>query len=474
MSPAPLPTGRPRHLPQRAPFRRSRIGLLALLAALCWASQADAGGWSSLGAGATRVGMSAVVAKVDDATAIYHNVANLSLRRGQEFHASSIFGYATASGKVLQSIDPDTGEDFYSETFEPNVNYAAFPFLSYVSDFGTDKWRFGVANYFPNLAGGSLDPESPARYLIVEGYFMTNYTSFAAAYKVSETLAVGASLDFIYARQQGNQKINLFDLTEGTGIPDAVRGLLDGLADIQAKRSTDTFTLGYHLGLHYKPAENVSIGLTYFEQSVFVMDGDLRLVAPDEEPFYEAFLGVTEVTAQAEQEYFVPRTIRIGMNFVVNPKWNWGLDLTWWDYSYWDEQRITYPDIDDTVVGQLFPGILPSVSIAPKNYDDSWEVAVGAEHTVNERWKVRFGFQYDDSPIPNETFTIDSITADQWGITAGFEYAINPGRSLLGIGFQHREVKKRDIRNSLTNPPNNVKIIQSFADSIMVEWKYFI
>lgn len=459
-------------MPTRAHRVRPLLGVV-LSILLIGPSSVLAGGSASSSAGATRVGMLAVVGKVDDATSIFHNVGNLGLVRGREFYASSVLGYANASGKVLESIDPVTGEDYYSETFAPSVNFAAFPYLGYTDDFGLERWKFGVANYWPNLAGGALEEEGPARYLIVQGYFATNYTSFAANYKVSDSLYVGASLDVIYARQYGYQKINLYDLTEGTGLDPNLRDLLQNVSDIQAKRLTDTWDIGWHAGLHYKPAENVSIGLTYYEAKTLIADGSLRLVAPDEDPVFALILGdVTEVETDAEVELFIPRNVRFGANFIVNEKWNWGFDVYWWDYSKYDQQRITYPNINDTIIAELFgEGLLPSVSISPKNYDDSWEIDIGVEHTINDRWKVRFGVQYDDSPIPNETFTIDAITADQWLVAAGFEYRINENQ-IFGFGVQHADLFLRDIRNSLTNPPNNVKIIQSTAQSIMLEWRY--
>lgn len=469
---------------------RRLVTLVAALAvcALTKVDPVQAGGWSVSDAGATRIGMYAVMGKVNDPTAIFHNVANIATTDGLQVNGSMLAGFATAQFQ-LQKWDFRTGKPIYdaegepvdSETSTPDLNYGAFPYFGMTYDFGlADKgWNFGIATYFPNLTGGSIAEDSEFRYNIVRGFFITNYTSFAVAKKINEQLYVGLSLDSVYALQTAKLYFRIETLAgydpDTLALLDLVGGLPNG--DLKTNLTVGEWKPSYHLSILYKPAPNVSLGVTYFERVDFNLDGDIRLRISDED---YALLGQLQpilgtipqiINADLEQTMFVPRSIKMGMNFIVNEKWNWGFDVYWWDYSKFQDQTRTITGLPEAV-SNLAPGDSAEVVLTgPKLYQDSWQFSLGAEHIVNERWKLRFGVSYDDSPIPNSTFTIDALTSDSMSAAIGFEYQVNE-RNSFGFGFQHIIFATRSIRDSLTDPPTNGEIITSFTDSVMLEWNY--
>lgn len=445
----------------------SALGMgLALLPASAWA-----GGWSQNDTGALRVGMAAVVAHNTDPTAIFHNPANIALVRGNEINASMLAGFAVASFRV-QLKDPASGDLYESEVIRPVLNYGAFPFFGYTFDGGLEKWRFGVANYFPNFTGGSLEEDGPARYHLVEGFFASNFTSFATAYKVNDQLSLGVSLDFIYALTQGYQKIRARDL-----IPEGYESFLPIVDqfvpnDLKAQLKVDDFTVGYHFGINYHPAENVHFGVTYYEKVNFLQEGDIKLILTKGDNLF----GVSRVTTAVTENNLSPRTIKFGASFQVNEKWMWAWDVYWWDYSKYQQKKRKFPDAEKDLgtiplVGSILGEVLGEGLISPKIYQDSWQFCVGAKYQLNPIWQLRFGYCYDDSPIPNETFSIDSLTSDSHTFQIGFDHKLNE-RTNVAMGYQYIEFVKRQINNSLTEPPTNGRILQSATHSVMVELRH--
>jgi long-subunit fatty acid transport protein len=433
------------------------VAAVVLLGVL--APTAYGGGWSVNDCGATRVGMYAVIGKVNDPTALFHNIANIATVRGTHLNISGLGGFASVKFKLLEEVDPVTGERYYSDVIKPKVNWGAFPFTGITFDAGLEKWRFGVSNYFPNLTGGILDENGPARYHIIKGYFATNYTTFAVARKITDQLYVGAGPDLIYALTVGNRKMNLYNIT---GLP----GFKD-YSDLRIFQQIDKFTYGWHASVLYIPDPKVRIGISYFDRVNINFDGDITMKTSNNEELF----GFQQVDVPITLNQLIPRGLKMGMSFVVNEKWNWGLDLYWWDYSKFKQQKMVL-DFDSVPgLGPILGTFMGNKTYIPKNYHDSWQVCAGAEYTVNEKWKVRFGMQYDDSPIPDESFSIDALTSDTTAFAFGFEYAIKP-HSRFGLGYQHLMFAKRDIKNSLTDPPTNGKIIESATNSLMLEWNY--
>lgn len=451
-----------------------RGSLCLLAAAVLMPGMASAGGWSQNDTGAKRVGMSAVVGHVTDPTAIFHNPANIALVKGNELNASMLAGFAVASFKV--ELKDDAGQPYLSEVIRPVLNYGAFPFIGYTFDAGLEKWRFGVANYFPNFTGGSLEEDGPARYHLVEGFFASNFTSFAAAYKISEKVSVGLSVDAIYALTSGYQRLDVTSILP-PDTPPGLAAIARQLGDVKVQLQVDEFKFGWHAGVNYRPAENVWFGMTYYERIDFDQEGDLRLILTGQgRQIGESLLGLTQITTAVSENNLAPRTVKVGAWFKVNEKWSWAWDLYWWDYSKFQQKKRKFPNAKEDLepiplVGPVLYQFLGPGLYSPKLYQDSWQVCLGAEHTLNEEWKLRFGFAYDDSPIPNETFSIDSLTSDSYTWQIGFDHKLNE-RTNFAMGYQYISFAKRKISNSLTDPPTNGRILESATHSVMAEVRH--
>lgn len=453
---------------------RSVLVLIILFSA----AEVLAGGWSANDAGAYRVGMWTAVTKADDPTAVWHNPSGLLHRSGSEINASALAGFATAEFRIFGQ-DPDTREFTLSDVQKPVLNYGAFPFFGYATDFGLERWRFGVASFFPNFTGGSLRENAPTRYHLVEGFFASNFTSFAASYKVSDQLYLGFAVDGVYALTIGYTKLNLaLQLEED----DPFLPLAEQFNDFKLQFEVDQFQVSWHAGLTYMPVEGVRMGITYYPEINFLLEGEVDVIPTggDQDVIYNLTGGpnggIRTINTKISETQISPQTIKIGFLFDINERWQWGFEFYWWDYSKWDEKIRRFPDLADDygdipILGDAITGFLGEALVSPANFDDSYQIGGGVEYIVNENWTVRGGISYDDSPIPNSTFSIDTLTSDNIGIGGGFAYTKDQ-KNVFSFSYQRIFFKTRRIRDSLTSPPTNGQIEKSFTDSVMLEYKY--
>jgi hypothetical protein len=93
----------------------------------------------------------------------------------------------------------------------------------------------------------------------------------------------------------------------------------------------------------------------------------------------------------------------------------------------------------------------------PSRYHLSYQVAVGG---LVRPWRRRPGLElmlgigYEESPTPNETFSLSNPTMDHLKLTAGVRWRINRSWR-VGLTYLLYVFLERRIRNSLTNPPTN-------------------
>jgi long-subunit fatty acid transport protein len=68
---------------------------------------------------------------------------------------------------------------------------------------------------------------------------------------------------------------------------------------------------------------------------------------------------------------------------------------------------------------------------------------------------LMLGGQYDKSPAPAKTVTLDQPSFSHWGLHSGARYSV--GRYRLGASYIHYWYDIPTITNSITLPPSNVR-----------------
>lgn len=412
---------------------RPNRGLLAALAgilvSLC-CSSVMAGGFSSLDFGSRRMGGFTVVGRPDDATAIFHNPAGLTLRTGNDLY---IYG-ALIVGELAMRFYDSQGVLRPDHEVTPDFNIGALPFLALTSDFGTEKLRLAVGLYAPNGFGAAMPDHEPTRYHVTQALFVTSSATVAAAYEFSKKVSVGLSASLVYTYLNAGRVMNPSVLSD----PD------ERFKPLSETRSMDfdltiegqAWNLGWGAGILLTPTPELTLGASFTGGSGLTLEGPVTLEAPDG----------SSIGSRHSTEMVLPFALRAGISYSPVQQFEFSADITYWHYQVLQEQRskLTTP-----LMGM-------SEFRDAKNHGNSVLWCVGVNYHVTPEWELMMGWQMDFTPTPTATYSIQTPSRDSKGVAVGTRWQATPSIR-LGAAFNRIWFDLVDIQDSLTLPPTNVK-----------------
>ena len=96
--------------------------------------------------------------------------------------------------------------------------------------------------------------------------------------------------------------------------------------------------------------------------------------------------------------------------------------------------------------------------VLPRNWEDSWSFAVGAEYELGHGNAIRAGFFHDQGAIPTSTVLVDDPDADKNAITGGGTIRVAKGL-LLDLSAEYRKYSDITVTDSVydfaTHPDPN-------------------
>ena len=76
------------------------------------------------------------------------------------------------------------------------------------------------------------------------------------------------------------------------------------------------------------------------------------------------------------------------------------------------------------------------ISSSPQNWHDSWRAALGVSYKPGDRWKLRAGAAYDESPVPDRFRTARIPDATRVWLAVGLQYRVMASGT-VDIGYAH-------------------------------------
>lgn len=410
------------------------LATLLLASAIVPPPPAEAGGFSTSEFGIRRMGMLAVVAKADDVTALFHNPASLVLLEGTEFQFSTSVFLLDLGIRMYDSkgqLRPD-------HEITPDWTIGVIPFIGVGTDFGTKKLRGAFAIYSPNAFGAMLPENEPSRYHVTQALFLASRGTASLAYEVSDRFSIGGGISLMHVYLMMEKYLNTsmllsknYDLRFSDD-PDVKKG------DILLELNGQDITWAADFGLRFKPLKNLSLGFSFSGGTRIELKGDARFTAAD----------CKSSSYEHETIMPIPFTLRGGLNWELASDFEWGIDVRYWHYQVYQEQRSTF--------AQEIAELGRDHIVSPKNYMNSWNIATGILHRVNSRLEVMAGLRLDFTPIPTETLTLDNPTQDLIGVTTGVRFKASDSLR-LGLALSRGWFGVIDIQDSVTDPPTNIK-----------------
>lgn len=433
----------------------SRVGIVVTLIIGFCVTDAHAAGFALIEQGASGQGnaYAGAAAVAEDATTVYFNPAGMSfLEPGSHFLAAGHLirphpkfkdngsSYRNAGGSgALPGPDARSTEN------------GLVPNIYYVTPLG-DSLRFGFGVGTPFGLAVHYDPAWKGRYHAIDSDLTTINLNPSLAYRVNEQLAVGMGVNVQYISSELTSAIDF-----GSQVGLAPSPLTDGFVKLEG----DGMGYGFNLGALFEPVEGTRIGLAYRSEIAHELEGDAAFSVP--EPFEAAVApsGMfvdSEITAEID----LPASASLSLTQQLGEKTQLLADVTWTQWSSFEELRVT------------FSNPAQPDAVTPEEWEDSWRYSLGVIHKLNDRWSLRGGWAFDETPIPDPERRTPRIPGnDRTWFSFGFSYF--PSDDLrLDAGYTRLYAGDASIRSDDENGHLLVGQFESETDilSVQAQWSF--
>lgn len=193
------------------------------------------------------------------------------------------------------------------------------------------------------------------------------YATPSLAIKLNDKLSVSAGINAVYAEAE--------------------------LINSSRNLTGDDTAIGGTASVHLQATENLSFGARYQSEVRLTLEGNIDYVAGG--------------TVPAQADLTLPDSVTIGTAYCLN-KWTFGLDAVWTEWSDFDRLYVQAPTPEPT----------------EQSWQDVWGLHLGAEYELNESWKLRAGYVWDESPVSDLYRSPMLPGSDRQLLTCGFGYTL--------------------------------------------------
>ncbi|WP_422135027.1 OmpP1/FadL family transporter [Endozoicomonas sp. ALD040] len=338
------------------------------------------------------------------------SVGSAIILEGGEFEGQHTLptGTVVAQGKT---------EDF--------VSTSGVPFGHFVMPLN-DQISFGISGYAPNGIELEYDDDWAGRYFGIKTSFKTVNLQGTVSYKFQEDFSIGFGLIGSYVEGE---------LTQNTDVTNFLR---EGLPAAEAKIEGDDKTLAWTLGALWNVYDRTYVGLAYFSEIDFELEGDVKLSGP------------VNRKSDAKLEITMPERAALSLTHQLNDEWTLMAEATWTRWSRFEEFYVRADNSDLS-------------SYVPINWKDAWAWSFGATWQVLPEWKLRAGYMFDESPVDDDNRTVRTPDSDRNWFTVGANWRPDTNLS-IDISYAYVSLKEGKIDEAKYNkPPNQGTPIDSFG-----------
>lgn len=309
--------------------------------------------------------------------------------------------------------------------------------------------KFGLGVNSPFGLTVDYDDEWVGRYHALLSELITANINPSIAYRVNDRLSVGAGLSLMLVHAHLSSAIDFGAFCyaanplgpancDGVGLSPSNLGTddSDGKLDLKADDFDDIAT-GFNLGLIYQISDRTKIGVAYRSEVDVSVEGDGDFTVPDNVTLQTLVGGSGAfVDTDIGVDVTLPASFSVSLAHQVD-KITWLVDVTWTEWSSFDELRIEYdnPAQPD--------------SVTTEDWNDSMRYAVGFDYRYSDKIILRSGVALDETPVPSKERRTPRLPGNNrtW-LSFGLTYLINPQMS-VDVGYSHLFVDDAKIDNEL-------------------------
>jgi long-chain fatty acid transport protein len=201
--------------------------------------------------------------------------------------------------------------------------------------------------------------------------------------------------------------------------------------------SGDARALGYNAAVLVVPSARWQLGLSYRSRvNAEINDGWADFTVP-------ALVAPSFPDGEIRTALTLPPSLRAGLMVRPRPDWNIEVDATWTGWSTVDRMEV-----------QFTGGLPPEVRTF--GWRDAIAYSIGTEYHLSPTVRLRGGYLYDFSPIPDQQATPLIPDADRQGVSVGV--GVDAAGWTLDAGYQFllfERIKENSVgsNSNSTVPP---------------------
>ena len=290
-----------------------------------------------------------------------------------------------------------------------NIVHAAWAPNGTISHQVDDKLTLGLGLNVPFGMITKYDQEWAGGDHGITSKVITSTFTPMAAYKLTDKLSVGAGLPIQYVKAR---------LTNSA---------LAGTTDTSLKG--DTVDVGYQLSAMYELSDDTRFGVNYRSEINHKLKGDIS------SPSQMGFLN-QDISARLD----TPAMLSFGAYHQINDKWAIMAEYQRVFWSSFDKLDIIGQDTTNT----LQPGNGYLLSSTNEHWQDTNFFALGASYQIDNQWKLRLGWAYDQTAVKKQYRTPRIPDSDRIWYSVGLGYQYNENLS-FDVAYTYIQAKDATV-----------------------------
>ncbi len=369
--------------------RRLLFGTLGLAA-----GAAHAGGLMLYEIGSADLGLASAgrAARAQDAATVANNPAGMVRLDGDQIGAGLqlIRGNLEFSRGAGNTVSGGDGGD----------PIGWFPGASgFYSHSVSDRLKLGVGLYGNFGAALNYRNDWAGRYIVDQGTLLGVTLQPSVAYRVDEHLSFGAGLVAMYGI-----------LKDSVAINNRPFGALPDVADGKLELDDNRWGFGANLGVLYELSPATRFGLAW--TSEIDLDFEARADFSGLGPGLQALLARRGLLdAKIDLGVTVPQTVTASVYHQLDERLALLGSLGWQQWSKFGQVEVGVASND------------PRSLTTDLDFDDTWQIALGAQYKLSTPWQLSFGVAYDSSFQDEDDVSPLLPAGSAWRFAAGAEYA---------------------------------------------------
>jgi len=353
----------------------------------------------------------------------------------------AVGGFGVFSDVLYQNSETGARAQTNSPTGTPVYLYASYGI--------SEKLAVGLAVYTPYGSTVEYPTDWAGSHLVNNIELSAIYIQPMVSYAINEKLSVGGGPILAI----GSVNFN--------------RNLSRTATDLEGNRSNVTIdasgvtAFGYSLAAMYKANEKWSFGVNYRAKiDIEAEEGDATFANVANTPLAPVQNGTVKFDAAIP----LPAELTIGTSYQMNEKWLFAFDYVW---AGWD----AYENLNVDFAPESYPD-----SVNPRNYKNASSYRFGAQYTANEKFTLRAGYYFDESPVQDGFFAPETPRNDSNGFTGGITFNVSDKLSIdasfLYLKFKEIDASYDDYQENGQNVPfEGTYKSSAFAPGIGLSYK---